>query len=367
MGKIYVEVDAGNRWVKASNGQRVIRFPHALRRLSVNDWNDVLGDAGSAAPGADYLEVYDGARGKSGAFYEVADTALLGFRQYEVGARRYQAGYYDVLVLKALTMLLNGDEFQDKGNIPEIIVTATHAPQDRPFRDKLISSLNGVRRVVNQGRVLFYDMVHVECVEEPVAGLLNYTLDPDGKPYRKADLWQVEGAVLILDVGSYTFSFAEADSRGVPVSKNSRSTTAGVDRTKDAFRMQTRRAYPDVFTNADTISDDMIEAAFTSRDRNGCYTLMGFGRPYDVTEQIMQSTAPLLGQIISTYKDDYRAGARYGTVILTGGGSGLLFHVLKEALAHENIHLADNIARIQYANVKGASKLRKMMVRKGYL
>jgi hypothetical protein len=64
---------------------------------------------------------------------------------------------------------------------------------------------------------------------------------------------------------------------------------------------------------------------------------------------------------ISFINDTYQriAGGAliWDCIILTGGGSGLLYNRLIPILKHENIILADNIEAIHLANVRGGLKL----------
>ena len=65
----------------------------------------------------------------------------------------------------------------------------------------------------------------------------------------------------------------------------------------------------------------------------------------------------LLNRIADTYQRIAGGSLNWDAIILTGGGSSLLYQRLLSVLNHENIILADNIEAIHLANVRGGLKL----------
>ena len=369
MATWYVEVDEGNATIKVSDGNKVISFVHALRPVGASEWNQVLARSGKQGAGSDYIQVYESKRSKKATPYVLAETAQKsGFRDFQQGARRYVPEYYGVLLCKALNMILKDKRFEDADNSEEIVILATHAPHDIGFAQNLVDAAQRLWKIQVGQTCYYYNVVAVETIEEPVGGLFNYTLDPDGKAWPRKDIFTVAGDVLMLDIGGYTTDFEEADERGVPRTQNAKSITSGVIKAKTVFRELMREAYPDWLTNADSITDAAIERAFRGEKGKARDKLFwGSGRSVDCSEQVTLSVSPLLSEIMAYYRNEFKNGVPYGTIILTGGGCGLLHTLLVDALQHDHIHLADSIDKIQYANVKGASKLRKMLVRKGYM
>lgn len=366
MAVYYLEIDPGNGWVKVSNGNSAKKFPHALRALTTSEWARKKQFAGSQGMHPDFIEIYEGKRSKSGVGYSTGEAAQSdGFREFRNGAARYVPGYLDVLVLRAMTMYLKDSSFQLIDNDNEIVLTVTHAPQDAHFANDIVNCLKGFHKVEHAGKMWHFNVVHVETTEEPVMGLLCYTLDNDGKPYPKEELWLAPGRVLVLDIGAYTANYQEADQNGVP-SNEGHSVTAGVNKVKDEFVRLMRESYPKVFTNGDSITSEMVDYAFMNR-KNGHHTLWGGGTPYVCDDQIELAIAPLMGEVQSVYMSRYRAGQPYGTLLLDGGGCALMNEILRDKLGHPNMKFAHKLDKIQFANVTGASKMRKMMVRKGYM
>jgi hypothetical protein len=356
-------IDEGNESVKFTDGNRVRQFVHALRALPKSEIQTLDTFSGSSAYPPDYLIVHENKRAKGGVVYVTGDSALNGFKEYETGARRYRRGYYDVLALRALTDLYKDEEFRKPDNSIEIVMVCTHAPQDNMHAGRLSDSILGWHHVTRAGHTYHYNVVDVQTVDEPVAGLFNYTLAPDGKPYRKADLWSREGKVLVVDIGGYTTDFQEADQRGIPMVGGT-SFTIGIKRAKDLFRTLMRQKYPDWLPNADYLGDEQIEAAFRNREGTK-HIYQGGTRSVDCTEEVQAAIAPLMNEFLSQYRNRYANGERHSTILLTGGGCGLLNLILRDAMKHPNVVMADSIKTIQFANVKGAYKLLNMMARKG--
>ena len=362
-----VSLDAGNGWVKFGDGRVYKSFVHGLRSLRGYEWDSVVKSSGGQGARPEYIEVFESKRSRSSSAYATGIVSFEhGFTEYEVGARRYREGYYNVLALQSLSVMLRDKSFEKPDNDNEIVMACTHAPQDLHFADRLVSCIKGNWKIQSGGKTLYYNIVHVETVEEPVAGLLNYTLDKDGVAYPQKELWKQTGDVLVLDIGSYTSDFLSADQRGVPFPKGAKSETVGIDKAKRVFIDLMRSAHDDMFPNGDSISEDQVEAAFRNK-RNGKHFMPAFGDEIDCTEQVEMATYPMLNQILSAYRNEYAGGSRYGTILLDGGGSGLMHEILRESLGHKNIHLVDVVKRIQFANARGAGKMLNMMQRNGYL
>lgn len=356
-------LDGGNGYWKYTDGRKTKSTVHALRALNANEVQELTRFSGSAPFSPDYLTVYENLKGKARTVYVTGEPALQGWREYETGARRYRRGYYDVIALRALSDLLTDESFKKPNNDNQVVMMCTHAPQDNMFADKLVDTLMGWHKVDRAGHTYYYNITHVETVDEPVAGLFNYTMDGDGRPYK--DIWKKQGKVLVIDIGAYTTDFQEADQHGVPL-LSSHSITLGVNRSKELFKTLMRNKHRDWLVNADYVGDEQVEYAFRNRNE-GKHTYESGTHSVDCSEEIDGAIAPLMVEFLSTYRNQYRNGERHATILLTGGGCGLLHLVLKDRLKHPNVVLADGVKVIQHANVWGASKLLRMMERKGLL
>jgi hypothetical protein len=69
----------------------------------------------------------------------------------------------------------------------------------------------------------------------------------------------------------------------------------------------------------------------------------------------------LLNRVHDFIQNRARGTMRYDTIILTGGGCGLLERDLRGMLNHGNIHLAAHPDEIHLANVYGGRKMFLLM------
>jgi hypothetical protein len=65
----------------------------------------------------------------------------------------------------------------------------------------------------------------------------------------------------------------------------------------------------------------------------------------------------MLNRIGDTYKRIAGGALVWDCIILTGGGCGLLHHLLLPILKHEKVIIADKIKKIHLANVRGGLNL----------
>jgi hypothetical protein len=83
----------------------------------------------------------------------------------------------------------------------------------------------------------------------------------------------------------------------------------------------------------------------------------GGGREFPCQEEAEEATHLLLNQIKDTYQRIAGEALNWDSIILTGGGSALLYEKLIEILDHNRIILADDKESIHLANVRGGMKL----------
>ena len=65
----------------------------------------------------------------------------------------------------------------------------------------------------------------------------------------------------------------------------------------------------------------------------------------------------MLNQVADTYQRIAGGALSWDSIILTGGGSALLYQKLIPVLNHENVILADETKSLHLANVRGGMKL----------
>ena len=83
----------------------------------------------------------------------------------------------------------------------------------------------------------------------------------------------------------------------------------------------------------------------------------GGGRKYPCENEAREATNVLLNRIADTYQRIAGGALGWDAIILTGGGSGLLYKRLLPVLGHERVILADELESIHLANVRGGLKL----------
>jgi hypothetical protein len=83
----------------------------------------------------------------------------------------------------------------------------------------------------------------------------------------------------------------------------------------------------------------------------------GGGRKYPCENEVNEATNLLLNRISDTYQRIAGGALNWDAIILTGGGSGLLYQRLLPILEHERVILADDLDTIHLANVRGGLKL----------
>ena len=81
------------------------------------------------------------------------------------------------------------------------------------------------------------------------------------------------------------------------------------------------------------------------------------GRKYPCEKESREATNLLLNRIADTYQKIAGGALSWDAIILTGGGSGLLYKRLLPILDHERVILADELESIHLANVRGGLKL----------
>ena len=82
----------------------------------------------------------------------------------------------------------------------------------------------------------------------------------------------------------------------------------------------------------------------------------GGGRKFSCEQDVGEATSLFLNQFADTYQRLAGGALGWDTIILTGGGSALLYQKIKPLLKHNNIMLADNTDALHLANVRGGLK-----------
>jgi len=238
-------------------------------------------------------------------------------------------------------------------------VYASHAPRDIDYADDIRRAVIGRWNFITHKGSYNLTVKTVETFDEPLGGFNHAVLTKDGKvlknnPYR-------DSTVLVVDVGGYTCDVIAVDPGGMIDDRSLRSTVTGVIQTYEFFESELRSEYRDLFKSVGDIDAPRLESAI----------LKGFYQ-YGNTELRcadigQQAISMLVNDIVDVIK---AAGgvANFDIVLLTGGGSALVYEALNQAVPMIDFVMveADREA-MRYANVFGGAKLFSMLKRMGVL
>lgn len=114
-----------------------------------------------------------------------------------------------------------------------------------------------------------------------------------------------------------------------------------------SFRANNLKAVKDI----PTLPPDRVRRAIATG------VFIGGGKKYPCENEVKEATSMLLNRISDTYQRLAGGALGWDAIILTGGGSAVLYERLKPILEHEKVILADDIETIHLANVRGGLKL----------
>ena len=83
----------------------------------------------------------------------------------------------------------------------------------------------------------------------------------------------------------------------------------------------------------------------------------GGGQGFDCSEDVEEATSLFLNRFADSNQRLAGGSLVWDTIILTGGGSALLYTKLKPILKHRNVILVDDMETLHLANVRGGLKL----------
>jgi len=297
-------LDSGNSIIKAKITRRQhgeIAFPHALRQLTESEYQKVVSRPSMNGNTKDYLRV-------NGVPYVVGKSAERhGVLTQRSGASRYTRDYYGVFAAISLARLY--------GRGREVAVFGSHPPGDVKYREDLMKSVIGEWEVETESSKANFRVIYANTFDEPVGGLMNVLLTEDGQHYQYVHVG--EGRSLVVDIGGFTTDFLSVNpGKDTPV-----------------------------------LPPDRIRIAIKA----GVFE--GGGRKYPCEQDVEEATSLFINRFADTYQRLAGGALLWDTIILTGGGSALLYHKLKPLLKHDNVMLVDSIDSLHMANVRGGMKL----------
>jgi hypothetical protein len=328
-------IDSGNSIIKAKSSILETAFPHALKALTETEYEQILLRVRRSSPPLDYLRI-------NGQPYVVGESAERhGTLTRRSGASRYRQDYYGVFVAAALARL----------NVPggDVAIFGSHPPGDVSFRSDLMQSAIGNWHVELGEREHAFRVTYANTFDEPVGGLMNVILADDGRHYRRTDI--NGGRSLVIDIGGHTTDWLAVNPGGAVDYSLAESTPIGIQEVVQNFERSFRANNRDIVRDTPTLPPDRVRDAIASG------VFVGGGREYDCENEAREATSVLLNRIAETYQHIAGGALPWDTIILTGGGSAMLYDRLLPLLGHNHIILADDADSIHLANVRGGLKL----------
>lgn len=333
-------LDAGNARIKGKTAGREADYPHAIRELSEADYRRVIERGGLDGPGLDYLRI-------NGKPYVVGEAAERhGTLTRRTGAARYTGDYYGVFVAATLARVY------ERGG--DIMLFGSHPPGDVVYRDELMGAALGTWVVeLAAGGGAEFRVTYANTFDEPVGGLMNVILAPDGRHYARTDI--NGGRALVIDIGGHTTDMIAVNPGGVVDPEFHSSTPLGILQAIRDFERSFRDKFKTATRQAATLPINRIREALTT----GKYK--GGGGVYPCQQEADEATSQLINRIADVYQQIAGGPMPWDSIILTGGGAGMLHDRLLPVLAHHNVILADDPDQIHLANVRGGLKLWRLL------
>jgi hypothetical protein len=178
---------------------------------------------------------------------------------------------------------------------------------------------------------------------------MNVILTEDGQHYQHSGI--DNGRALIIDIGGFTTDWLAVNPGGEVDYSLARSVPFGIRNVLADFENSFRRNNLHAVKNTPVIAPERIRRAIVT----GVFE--GGGYRYPCEDEVQEATSLLLNRIANTYQSVAGGALGWDAIVLTGGGSALLYDRLLPILNHECVILADDIASIHLANVRGGMKL----------
>jgi len=331
-------LDAGNSIIKAKIARREhgeISFPHAIRQLSESEYEKILSRAHTSINSHDYFRV-------NGKPYVAGESAERhGLVTPRSGTARYTEDYCGVLAAISLARLYS------RGR--EVAAFASHPPGDVKYREDLMKSIIGEWEVETSQAKANFRVIYTNTFDEPVGGLMNVLLTEDGQHYQHTQVG--DGRSLVIDIGGFTTDFLAVNPGGEVDYALARSVPLGIQSVISDFEESFRANNLEIVKDTPVLPPERVRQAISTG------TFQGGGRKYSCSRDVEEATSLFLNQFADTYQRLAGGAISWDSIILTGGGCGLLYEKLLPIINHEHLILADKINNIHMANVRGGLKL----------
>lgn len=327
--------NAQGKWFAPGSGQYG-NFLHAVVPLTAQQWESVVG---RGMPPQGLLRV-------NGTGYAIGNAAKRHIiKERPHGAARYNASYY----LPAACFAFIEGFHKDK----EISLYASHAPQDQRYAPELIRAVKGTWEVECQYGTLKFAVKKVTTFDEPIGGYAHFALTKTGdeKPNNPVG----DKTVLLVDVGGYTADRVAVDPGGQIDLMSIASTRVGTITAIEHFESELRQRYKAMFQDTGDLDIKRVEEAII----NGLYR---FGnKTLECRRESKSAINSLVNDVIQIINQAGGA-ANYDMILLTGGGSALIYDSLTAAFPNiDFIMVEEDRALMKFANVFGGAKLAALL------
>lgn len=327
--------DFGNfegKWYSPTS-RRQGNFMHALARLSDSEWTRIVG-RGKPAKGLVKVNGIPFAIGMAARRHTIQDRPA--------GAARYTDEYYGAALAYALTEAFDETDLQ-------VTLVASYPPVDLKYAKRLADAARRDWNIECSAGAVRFGVTEVIPFDEPIGGYSNVVLNKNGTE-RRSNRFANQTA-LVVDVGGYTVDVVPVDPDGQIDYLGAKSTRTGTLNVMRDFEEELRTRYAEEFREAGDLDPRRVERAV----RSGRY-------PYGKSDLECDDLAiAAINQLVNDVRQVIMSAggiANYDAIILTGGGSALIYDALCEAVPQIEFSLAEtNIEMMRFANVYGGAKL----------
>lgn len=262
------------------------------------------------------------------------------------GPLKYRKGVLDVMLSAAMLKLLpNGHQ--------NIIVSCAHTTDSVPYIEHISEAIKGDHVVTrHDGTQLTYHVSALIPWDEPAGGLFRFMTRPLGA-YNAEDILPGD-RVLVVDIGGKISSMMPAtilSGQEVEIEWGAgKSFDLGIQDLMDSLEQECKSLHPEIF-KVRTIPQTILRDALRRFGKTKIYN-----KDVDVSQAVLNATAPLLNGIDNAWSTQLDSAMDIRHIIVTGGGGGLLYGVLKNeifSVLADNTYLAEEPEFINRANLRG--------------
>jgi hypothetical protein len=314
-------------------------------QLTQSQWLDAVGR--SKQPPEGYIAI-------EGQYFAVGDKArrYITAKNRPQGAARYVPEYYGVGMAMAIS-----EAFESGTRV--INLFASHAPRDIGYADDIVKAVQGNWHFVTHRGDYKIDIKSVETFDECLGGFNHAVLTTRGTPLKNNPYRNK--TVLVLDVGGYTTDIIAVDPNGMIDDSSLDSTILGVTDVMTRFEKELRTKFRDEFKSVGDIDIHRLETAILSGK-------FPYGKKALACQDIAQASLNTLVNDVIDIINRMGGAANYDVILLTGGGSALIYDTLKKAFPAIDFVLVEKERELmRFSNVMGAAKMFKMLELLGIL